>query len=142
VSIGGQKFTIVEAYAVAGKPLAPLRRSRPGVLQFDPNHWELETMKPMTDQQRAVVERLLSKGWIGPLHYRRRVYLFLPDIQNKRRNYVVRDWSRRPIYVTPTGKVLPSQTWSREPAPDDELSPLVVVSLPERSSRFRSLQKD
>jgi hypothetical protein len=74
-------------------------------------------MKPMTEPQRVAVERLLSKGWIEPLRYRLCVYLFLPE--NRGREGVVRDWSRRPIRVTPEGAILASRAGDDADAPPD-----------------------
>jgi hypothetical protein len=71
-------------------------------------------MKTMTEPQRMVVERLLSKGWIEPLRFRCCVYLFLPDVSGRRQGCLARDWRRRPIRVTPAGNVLPGHTGSFE----------------------------
>lgn len=59
-----------------------------------------------TAEQMAVVDRLTAKGWIDPWFYRRSVFLFLPNVQAKRRGVIFRDHGRKPIRVTPRGRIL------------------------------------
>jgi hypothetical protein len=97
----------VELWEDAAQPIKWSRRQEPA------------KMKAMTQPQRLTVERLLSKGWIEPLVYRDCVYLFLPGGSGGRKGCVVRDWSRRPIRVTPAGSIFPAQVGDAENAATD-----------------------
>jgi hypothetical protein len=68
-------------------------------------------MKAMTETQRKVVERLLTKGWVEPLQYRSCVYLFLPHVTGGRQERVVRDWRRKPIRISPDGLIAAVSPW-------------------------------
>jgi hypothetical protein len=74
-------------------------------------------MKAMTPLQLAAVERLLAKGWIEPLIYRNSVYLFLPGAVGRRKEGLVRDWSRKPIRVTAAGNIHAAQVGDMESSP-------------------------
>ncbi len=68
-----------------------------------PNTWRDRA----TSTQVAVVEKLLAKGWMDPWVYGRSVRLGLPNVQARRMfGSVYRDWTRRGIRVTPTGRIL------------------------------------
>lgn len=85
-------------------------------------------MKVMTEPQRRVVQRLLSKGWIEPLHYRCCVYLFLPHVRGGRQECVSRNWYRKPICVTPTGNVHSGHACDPDAEPPEGRQPNAVAS--------------
>lgn len=59
--------------------------------------------------QKAVLAKLLAKGWIEPWLYHRSIHLSLPDVRAKReRGVVYRDWRRPGIRITPNGRIVAS----------------------------------
>lgn len=61
----------------------------------------------VTNVQCEIAARLMEKGWIEPWVYGGCVRLALPDLWHKKhRGVIFRDWSRKSIRITKTGRIL------------------------------------